>query len=98
VREDLDRGQLPAESLADGLMMVVAAVLLMLPGVLTDVVGVALLFPAVRREARVWLMAWLRRRIERRFGGPPHGGAKSVEVIDSYVVTNKPEREENNDE
>jgi UPF0716 protein FxsA len=91
VRDELNQGQVPAESLADGLLVVVAAVLLMLPGVLTDVVGFLLLVPAFRRRFRHALRAWLRRRIEQKFGPPAPGSRKSVEVIDSYVVTNRSE-------
>ncbi len=41
-------GQVPADPLMDGLMILVAAALLVTPGVLTDVVGFALLAPPVR--------------------------------------------------
>ncbi len=42
-------GALPGEALAGNAMLVVAGALLMIPGVLTDVVGLVLLVPPVRR-------------------------------------------------
>jgi UPF0716 protein FxsA len=86
VQRDLSQGQLPAESLADGLMILIAAVLLMTPGVLTDVIGFSLLIPAARRWYRAWVLAWLRRRIEVRFGPLRPPKPERPEVIDSYVV------------
>ncbi len=52
-------GQVPADPLMDGLMILVAGALLVTPGVLTDLVGFALLAPPVRgalkrRARRHW--------------------------------------------
>lgn len=41
-------GQAPGEALVHGAMIVVAGILLLLPGFLTDIVGMALLIPVVR--------------------------------------------------
>lgn len=46
------RGGLPAGPLLDGLMLLVAGVLLITPGVITDVVGFLLLAPPVRALLR----------------------------------------------
>jgi UPF0716 protein FxsA len=40
---------MPAESLLDGLLVMAAAVLLIVPGVLSDLVAIAILFPPSRR-------------------------------------------------
>jgi UPF0716 protein FxsA len=47
--EEGRRGEIPAGSVVEGAMVVVAAILLLLPGFLTDVIGLALFVPAVRR-------------------------------------------------
>ncbi len=57
VRADLDKGRLPTESLVDGVLILVAAAVLLTPGVLTDVFGLLCLIPAWRRL--------LKRRFER---------------------------------
>ena len=64
LREQVQRGELPADALLDGVLIVVAAALLVTPGLLTDAVGFALLIPVTRGSARRRLKAWLRRRIE----------------------------------
>lgn len=86
VQQSLERGELPAESLADRLMMLLAGVLLIAPGVLTDIVGLTLLIPLCRRYYRWLAMAWFRRRVEVRFGAAMRS-VDRPEVIDSYVVT-----------
>ncbi len=44
----------PTEPLANGAMILFAGALLLTPGFFTDVVGLSLLIPAVRRAAFVW--------------------------------------------
>ncbi len=63
IRSELARGQMPTESIQDGLLILVAGMLLITPGVLTDLVGVLLLLPPARRAVG----AWLRRRWQVRF-------------------------------
>ncbi len=75
LHQQLAAGQLPADSLLDGLMILLAGVLLVTPGVLTDAVGFTLLLPPFR--------ALFRRRLKDRMGaqihfGPPPPGAGQV--------------------
>ena len=48
VREQLRAGTVPTVQLVDGLLILIAGVLLILPGFLTSVVGILLLLPPVR--------------------------------------------------
>ena len=61
LRKDLDAGQLPAEPIVDGVLILLAAAVLITPGVLTDLVGFLCLVPACRRV----LTRNLKRRFER---------------------------------
>lgn len=61
VQAELAEGRLPAEPLVDGVIILVAAALLVTPGALTDVFGLACLVPGLRRIGK----RWLRRRFER---------------------------------
>jgi len=81
IRGEMSAGQLPGDSLLDGLMILVAGALLVTPGVLTDLVGFSLLIPLPRR----WLKGWLRRGFAARLhvagfhhpgAGRPFGGGK----------------------
>jgi UPF0716 protein FxsA len=89
-RAALAAGRLPEEGVLSGVLVLVGAVLLVTPGVLTDVVGLALLVPASRRLAARGLRAWLARqirsgrvRVMSASGGPGAGGSPaSREVVD----------------
>jgi len=63
IRRDLAEGRMPAPRLMDGVMILIAGVLLITPGLITDTVGFLLLIPVVRSTIR----AWLRRKLEEKF-------------------------------
>lgn len=97
VQKDLREGRMPTDSLLDGLMIVIAAVLLITPGVLTDLVGITLLIPPCRRLYRILLARWFRARfqLQASFPGTPSGSAdRRSQVIDSYVIDQTPDRQQ----
>jgi UPF0716 protein FxsA len=49
IAEGLERGVPPGEKLLEGALVLVGGVLLITPGVLTDLTGIVLLFPLTRR-------------------------------------------------
>ncbi len=63
-QEQMDRGELPAGSLADGVMILVAGALLMTPGILTDAFGFSLLVPGFRNLIKDTLLARFRKAVE----------------------------------
>lgn len=60
-RRELAAGRLPGQALLDGISVLVGGAFLLTPGVLTDFVGLSLLFPVTRR----WIQRRVRRRLER---------------------------------
>jgi len=60
-QQELLAGRVPGQALLDGACVLVGGAFLLAPGVLTDVTGLALLFPPTRRL----IQRWVRRRIER---------------------------------
>ncbi|MCK9241388.1 FxsA family protein [Desulfocurvus sp.] len=60
IRESLARGAAPAEEMVDALLILVAGVLLLTPGFVTDTAGLLLLVPPVRGRIK----AVLRRALE----------------------------------
>ena len=82
----LAEARVPEEGVLDGLLVLVGGVLLVTPGVLTDITGLLLLLPPTRKVAA----AWLRRRAERGiaegnvqvfgFGGGGLGGFSSYQA------------------
>lgn len=57
VQRSFSEMQDPTEPLANGAMILFAGALLLTPGFFTDIVGLSLLIPAVRRRAYLWLRA-----------------------------------------
>jgi UPF0716 protein FxsA len=48
IRRDIDAGRHPGRQLAHGVMILIAAILLIIPGFFTDIVGLLLFLPPVR--------------------------------------------------
>ncbi|WP_188316374.1 FxsA family protein [Solihabitans fulvus] len=69
LREAVGARRNPQREVADGALLTVAAVLVVLPGFLTDLVGFALLVPAVRR----FLSGRVARRVVRHVAPPGAG-------------------------
>ena len=64
VREQISAGEMPADSLLDGLMILIASALLVTPGVLTDAFGFRCLMPAFRALIKRELVRRFRRAVE----------------------------------
>ena len=61
VQESLNRNILPMAEVFDGLCLLVAGVLLLTPGFVTDTLGFLLFIPPVRHQLRHWIWLWLAR-------------------------------------
>lgn len=62
IQREMAQGRMPAPQMLDGVMILVAGVMLLTPGLITDSAGFLLLVPPVRAMIR----GWLRRKIERK--------------------------------
>ena len=89
----MNRGEMPVGEMLDGFFLVLAALLMVTPGLLTDAIGFALLVPQVRRAlgviARRWVMARTVRANfyqsdpqDRRADGPPRADRGTGPIID----------------
>lgn len=76
LRKDLDEGRLPAEAIVDGVLILVAAAVLITPGVLTDLFGFFCLIPVCRRV--------LSRNLKRRFERAVQEGRINVAAASSH--------------
>ena len=61
-QRQVESGAVPGKEIADGVMILFAAALLMSPGFLTDLLGIALLLPPVRAVVRGAFMKQAARR------------------------------------
>ena len=96
IQSQLRQGMLPTKAMGDGVMILVAGVLLITPGAITDVVGLALLVPPVRTVVRKGIQLWLIKNVhvETSFsssGFPPaDDNVVDGHVVDAHVVEDPP--------
>ena len=55
VKTRLQQGETPAEEMLDALIILIAGIVLLTPGLLTDVSVLLLLLPGTRRKCKIWL-------------------------------------------
>ena len=65
IRSNFKRGIIPSSELFHGALILAGGLLLLTPGVITDIVGFAVLVPQTRRLIGRWILSLIRRRIER---------------------------------
>ena len=66
IRRDMAVGIPPADQLVDGVLVLIAGVLLITPGLLTDIAGFTLLVPITRFPIKTLIRNWIRNRIHTR--------------------------------
>ena len=64
IRAEMNAGRIPAASMVDGVLVLMAGAVLMTPGVLTDALGFLILIPLTRRWIRARLWNWLKRAVQ----------------------------------
>jgi UPF0716 protein FxsA len=81
IQEDLRSGQMPGDSILDGLCVLVAGATLLTPGVLTDIGGLLLLIPITRKPLKSLIKSKTRDYIDspnvHMMGGMHTGGGGS---------------------
>ena len=85
VQLQMAQGQMPAQELFSGLCVIIAGVLLLTPGIMTDVIGFLLLTPAVRKRLAKNLMSQAQVKMQ----NPGQGGF----YYSSYTHTQTPEQD-----
>lgn len=62
-RAQVHSGRVPGRELVDGVLVLLAGAFLVTPGFVTDLLGLALLVPAVRAGVRAGATRWIGRRV-----------------------------------
>lgn len=100
--EGAERGELPVAAVLDGMGIFIAGVLLTLPGFLSDILGLFLFIPPVRRRLTAWLFrqflhsgstrggAWRTSFGGRRAGAEQPGFRRAENVVDVEFETVDP--------
>jgi UPF0716 protein FxsA len=63
IQQETANGQMPAQTLIDGALILVGGLLLLTPGFFTDALGFSLLVPITRELWRKGLSAWLEKQV-----------------------------------
>lgn len=64
IQDDVAASRMPADALVDALLIFLAGAFLVTPGMLTDVVGLALLVPPIRAVVKRYAKVWFLRHVE----------------------------------
>lgn len=64
-QQEMAEGRMPASNLIDGVMILIGGILLLTPGVLTDLLGLFLLIPWTRILMKKLLMKWMTHKIRK---------------------------------
>lgn len=62
IQTSVNKGEVPAMAMVEGLTQFIGGILLILPGVLTDLVGIVLVLPFTRNLFKPVVYRWLRKR------------------------------------
>ena len=93
-QQTLDSGQFPAEELFDGMSLLVAGLLLLTPGFVTDAFGLVLLVPPFRRVIAGWVWRALLRSPNVHFSGTWGHTERHGDVIEGEFTEVHPERDD----
>ena len=66
IKSELLNKRIPAEELLDDLIIWSGSILLIVPGLLTDAIGIVIFIPTIRQE----IIKWIRNRIKKSLGLP----------------------------
>ena len=67
VKSELLNRRIPTEEILDDLLLWCGGILLIVPGILSDGIGIVILIPTIRQET----IKWLRNQMQKTFGTPP---------------------------
>lgn len=66
IRSSVGRGILPGEELLQGTLILIGGLMLLTPGLVTDLVGFAMLVPQTRKVMAGWLRGIIQRNVQER--------------------------------
>jgi UPF0716 protein FxsA len=64
------RGEPPGEAILDGICILIGGILLFIPGLFTDVIGLVLLIPLTRKGVKILLFKGMEKMVQRRMYRP----------------------------
>jgi UPF0716 protein FxsA len=77
IQDELRKGRVPGDKMIDMLILFAAGIFLMIPGLISDLVGLFLLLPPTRHLFKLWV-----RKNIGRFLGPSGQGRSHAQIIE----------------
>nr|WP_239541418.1 FxsA family protein [Pullulanibacillus pueri] len=65
LKNEVSQGVMPGNTLLEGAVTLIAGILLLTPGYLSDLTGFLLLIPFVRRKVRFMIYLWLKQQLSK---------------------------------
>jgi len=65
IQESMNHGIMPTEEMLDGVMILIGGIVLLTPGLVTDIMGFLLLIPLTRRLIKAWASRKIRELMAR---------------------------------
>lgn len=96
-RDSARAGRTPSAEMADGVLVLAGGVLLVLPGLVSDALGLLCVLPVTRPLARRALQAWAARVVV-RLPSPPGGWGRQPPVVEGEVLEGEVLEGERDDE
>lgn len=84
IQRELQAGRMPAETMLDGLLIFIGGLVLLTPGLLTDMLGFALLIPPLRNAAKAKMLKYYQAKMT---GGPGAFGGGTSSSSESHRYT-----------
>ena len=63
IQREVAQGRMPAPYLIDGVMILIAGILLITPGLITDTIGFSLLIPPIRYSIRMYMRKIIEKKL-----------------------------------
>lgn len=61
----IERGQAPGDAIIDGVLTFIGSIILVLPGFISDIIGILLVIPATRKLFKPAIYYWLRKKMKK---------------------------------
>lgn len=65
LRQQLSRGEMPGEELYNGICILIGGLFLLLPGFISDLIGLTLLIPMTRKVYKPLIYLWIRKYMKK---------------------------------
>ena len=91
VQTKMDQGELPSSEIVTGVMLLVAGILLVTPGFVTDVIGLLLLVPNMRKTLATSIQKYMKTKQTNNFESNTHFYSSSFTQEHGHTYENEPD-------